>query len=289
MFSVLVEIAERRHALTQVEKRIADIVVEHAEWVTQATIKQLAIRASASEAAVVRFSRTIGLRGFRDLKIQLARELDGPVGSQQGMTLSDPVDERIAKIFQQAVYALDRTERLIEAAAVQEAAVCLKAASYILLVEACDSVVMTVFKQKLAHLNKRTEVVHDKGAAASAIVHMSKGDVIFTAERTESFEELLSYARSKEVRVIALGQPSYADIKLLTYKEEDNYPMLSMTEYLTQVVVIDCVFAVLCGLMEETVMHYISGLEEVQGIVAAKGRPDENSRENIRKGPLRRK
>jgi len=59
--------------LTKSEKRVADIVIDDYESVSESTLSAIAERARCSDASVMRFCRRLGLDGFIELKAQLAQ------------------------------------------------------------------------------------------------------------------------------------------------------------------------------------------------------------------------
>lgn len=58
--------------LTKSEKRVADIVIDDYERVSEYTLLAVAEKARCSDASVMRFCRRLGLDGFTELKAQLA-------------------------------------------------------------------------------------------------------------------------------------------------------------------------------------------------------------------------
>lgn len=57
------------------EKKIADYIMEHKKEVVNMTVAQLACASNTSDATVSRFCRRCGLKGFQNLKIDLAKEV----------------------------------------------------------------------------------------------------------------------------------------------------------------------------------------------------------------------
>lgn len=61
--------------LYEAEKKIADCVINNKEKVIEMTVSELAIESNVSEATIVRFCKKCGLKGFYDLKINIAKEM----------------------------------------------------------------------------------------------------------------------------------------------------------------------------------------------------------------------
>ena len=73
--SVLDKILCVYKSLYEAEKKIADYVINNKEKVIEMTVSELAIESNVSEATIVRFCKKCGLKGFYDLKINIAKEM----------------------------------------------------------------------------------------------------------------------------------------------------------------------------------------------------------------------
>ena len=62
-------------ALRDAEKKVAELIYADIEFVTEASISDIAQRAGVSDASVTRFARAIGCTNVRDLKTRLTRAL----------------------------------------------------------------------------------------------------------------------------------------------------------------------------------------------------------------------
>lgn len=67
-------IKEHEKDLTETERRLANYLLEHSAEVVRMNAKLFGRAGNTSPAAVVRFSKKLGFRGFTDLKLELARE-----------------------------------------------------------------------------------------------------------------------------------------------------------------------------------------------------------------------
>lgn len=73
--SVLDKILCVYKTLHEAEKKIADYVINNKEKVIEMTVSELAAQSSVSEATIVRFCKKCDLKGFYDLKINIAKEM----------------------------------------------------------------------------------------------------------------------------------------------------------------------------------------------------------------------
>lgn len=68
------EIFSSYNSLYDAEKRVADFILKNWERTMNITIVDMANEIKVSEATIIRFCKKIGLKGFHDLKIQMAKE-----------------------------------------------------------------------------------------------------------------------------------------------------------------------------------------------------------------------
>ena len=73
--SVLDKILCVYNNLYEAEKKIADYVINNKEKVIEMTVSELAVKSNVSEATIVRFCKKCDLKGFHDLKINIAKEM----------------------------------------------------------------------------------------------------------------------------------------------------------------------------------------------------------------------
>lgn len=86
--SVLDKILSVYHDLYEAEKKIADYVIKHQEEVIEMTVAELASASGVSEATIIRFCKKCELKGFHDLKINIAKEM---VSREEG-NISNSID-----------------------------------------------------------------------------------------------------------------------------------------------------------------------------------------------------
>ena len=73
--NVLVRLKEIRNSLTPVSKRLADYILKNAAEIPNLSIKSLAQKSHTSDAAVMRFCKSIGFNGYRNLIVSISTAL----------------------------------------------------------------------------------------------------------------------------------------------------------------------------------------------------------------------
>jgi hypothetical protein len=122
-----------RKDLSPTAGRIADFIMLDAAEVVHMSVTKVAEKA---EASVVGFCRSLGGRGFQQVKIALARDLVQPVQFiHEDLTPEDDTAAVIEKVFQSDLQALRDTQKALDIAAVARAVEAIRRASR---VEALD-------------------------------------------------------------------------------------------------------------------------------------------------------
>lgn len=141
--AVIDEIRKRYPAMSAVERRIADVILTDPLQATNMTITHLASRAGVSEGSVVNFSDRVGIHGFSNLKLSLAREMDALSGFSFGsVNARDTPRTALQKVTGNAVDAFQKTCQSLREEDLQVAADLLMAARRIDIYGAGDSALM---------------------------------------------------------------------------------------------------------------------------------------------------
>jgi len=105
----------QHNASTNIDRHIADYIVNHPNDIAEITLDELADRTYASKSTVLRFFKKNGYSGFNEFKIQLAIEMNMYLREEysQYATLpfdkNDNLDKIIYKITSQNIYSLLET------------------------------------------------------------------------------------------------------------------------------------------------------------------------------------
>jgi RpiR family carbohydrate utilization transcriptional regulator len=121
-------IAEVIDRLSPAERRVAELVAADPHATIGATVASLAKSAGVSEPTVVRFCRSLGLDGFADLRLTLARQEGGappPPRPHRRVEAGTPVAEAAGAVFETAIATLEEVRQALSPALVERAALSL--------------------------------------------------------------------------------------------------------------------------------------------------------------------
>lgn len=119
---MLAEIRQRLVSLRRSERRVADFVLERPEEVLYLSISELAERTATSDPTVLRFCRALGLKGYQEFRIELARQLvPARMSIHEEAGPEDDPAALIRKVFHANADALAQTAQVLDPEAVGQA------------------------------------------------------------------------------------------------------------------------------------------------------------------------
>ncbi|MFC6292538.1 MurR/RpiR family transcriptional regulator [Macrococcus epidermidis] len=276
MYSVLGQITQMYDTFTPVEKRIADLMIDQPVKVVNLPIKEIAKTAGTSEAAIVRFSKRLGLSGIKVVKVELARELHtiDTEKKPSKIEFTDSVEVLKEKVFNNSIQALYNTEKILSPKIIDDAAqAIIKAKRMMIFGVGIAQVVGEDFRLKLAQIDKLAHLANDSFTAVSMLANFEPGDVLFaitSSGRSKEIIEVIKYAKKQKITIILLTQkvPSpalrMADIALAMAKEESDFKVGTMTVRLVQLAIIDAVYLRIGSIQSEVVIKSLTNVNNAR-------------------------
>jgi len=274
MTDILAVIKELQITFKPSEAKIAKYILDNAHVVTELSINELAKACDTSEASIVRFCRTIGLKGFQELKIKIAvslskqtKKLDG------GITDDDDVADVIQKIANFNKQAIDNTISLLDVKSIIKAVDALSNANKIdFYGVAASGTVAYDAMLKFARINIPCTAYQDSHLQLTSAVNLKKGDVacgISYSGATKEIVEAIQVAKEAGATTISLtkyGQSPLvktADINLFVSSEEAMFRSGAMASRIAQLTVIDILFILVARKKYNEVVKYLENTSEI--------------------------
>ena len=131
MNDIISTVRNSMHRLKRAEKMVAEVVIREPAEVIKYTITELAEKAGTSEPTIVRFCRKMGLKGYMELKLNLARSLPTAQYIHETISEQDSALQILGKIFSADLEALRDTMNKIDLQAFNDVVRALAAAKRI--------------------------------------------------------------------------------------------------------------------------------------------------------------
>ena len=234
------------------EKKVADRVLEDPESVILSSITELAERSATSEPTVIRFCRKLGLRGFMELKLNLARDLPANQYIHEKVNENDSVPEIMNKLFNSAKEALNYTLNHLDLNVMEKAVLTLSSANRIEFYgQGGSAVVARDAHHKFFRLDIPSIVYDDPHMQVMSASLLSSNDVVVAISHTGSTKDILESVKiAKNAGATAIGIVSQehsplsrlCDISIRICSQEAALRFAPMASRLIQLAIIDVLF-----------------------------------------------
>lgn len=279
---ILVRLRGAIPSLRPAEQRVAQAVLADPQGVAERPISMLARACNTSETTVLRFCRAIGLRGYPELRIALAREASieasiaaggRPLGGD--ISADDPLTEVVAKIGYSDSRAVAETTENLDLVALERAIDAIVRAHRVDVYGAgASGVVAADLHQKLHRIGLLTFTWPDSHGALTSAALLRSGDVAIGISHTGTTVDILEALRVADdhgATTIAITNfdPSpiteMADIVLKTAARETTFRSGAMGSRIAQLTVIDCLFV---GVAQRTYDETLAAMQDTFAAVS---------------------
>ncbi|MFN7251903.1 MAG: MurR/RpiR family transcriptional regulator [Anaerobacillus sp.] len=234
-------------SLTKSEQKVASIVLQQMEKVIYYSVTDLADAAEVGDATVLRFCRKIGLKGYQEFKLAIAKDLtivsqeeENGNGKPQSLTMS---------IAQYTKNAIDETIHLLEEATLRETITILDQAKSIHFFGVGTSGITALdAKNRFLRIGRRTDAIIDPHIQAMTAATLGQGDVVVglsVSGSTKDTIDSLELAKENGATVVAMTfyarSPitKTADLVLLSGGKESPLEGGSLAAKISQLFIID--------------------------------------------------
>ncbi|WP_082693026.1 MurR/RpiR family transcriptional regulator [Bacillus sp. FJAT-29814] len=258
------------------EKKIAQYIMENPHEAISLTASELGKRSSTSSAAVIRLCKSLGLKGFQDLKLRIAGDLQKskPPGFRD-IEPNESAGSIIEKMTNNSIQTIHETAELLDHEALERAKIACQNAEMIhFFGVGASSIIAQDAQQKFLRIDKKATAFQDFHMAATMVANAKPTDVVVGISfsgKTFEVAKILELANKKGAKTISLTKygsslvSEQADIKLFTSAtREPTFRSGATSSRIAQLHVIDILFmCVASQIYEETVKH----LDETREII----------------------
>jgi DNA-binding MurR/RpiR family transcriptional regulator len=262
-------------SLRPAEQRVAQAVLSNPAAISESSITTVARQCQTSETTVLRFCRAIGLAGYPELRIALARaaqreEADRDGGPARNGTISagDSLPDLVDKIIYADARAIEDTGRALELETLTAAidAVC-GARRVDLYGVGASALVAHDLHYKLHRIGLTSFSWADPHLALTSAAMLTERDVAIGISHTGTTIDVLDallVAREHGATTIGVTNfdkapiAAHADLLLTTAARETTFRSGAMASRIAPLVLVDCLFA---GVAQRSYDSAIGALE----------------------------
>lgn len=251
------------------EKKIAIYILDNPQEIIDITIHELAKRSEASSSAVVRLSKSLGLKGYADLKMRILGDLhDVYEPNYRDIEAREDISTIISKVTSSGIRAIQETSKIINNEEIIKSVEAIKNSSKVLLFGiGASSLVCIDGEQKFNRINKNAYFTNDVHKMSSCVANLEEGDVFIGVSYSGDTEEVINIMELASMRgatTIAITKygknrlGDKADIKLSVCGIEKSKIRSSATaSRIAQLHVIDLLFMCYATTYYDETIEYI--------------------------------
>lgn len=246
-------------------RRVAAVVLADPGAAAGLSISDLATAAGSSPSSVLRLAHGLGLDGYPQLRLALARDAAGgtaragEAGAEGDIRAGDDLASVVAKIVAADVRAVQETAAALDVVALERVIDALADARRIdLYGVGASGIVAADLQQKLTRIGRFASAFSDAHLGVTSAALLTAADVAVAISHTgatnDTLDALLVARRAGATTVAVTNSPlaplaRAADHVLLTAATETMFRSGATASRLAQLTVVDCVFV---GLAQRT-------------------------------------
>ena len=259
--NILDSITEQYHSLTRSGKKLADYLFANPATAQYLSITTLAENSGVSEATITRFCRSLGLSGYNEFKLALAKadhitDLGDPLDSPQQITSEDSFDTMCNKIYSSDIVSLNETMELLDEKTMAAAVNLISHANHIYCFGHGGSMVMAMEAwARFSTVSPRFIHIADSHLQVMTVSLASPEDVILFfsySGATRDMEDVLNIAKTRHIPIVLITHfprsraAEFADVVLQCGYNESPLQSGSIAAKMGQLFLIDCLFYGYC-------------------------------------------
>ncbi|HEU5140489.1 MAG TPA: MurR/RpiR family transcriptional regulator [Bacillales bacterium] len=251
----LVGIQQALPSLKPSEKKVADYILGNPEKVVNYSVQKLAAHAEVSEATIVRFSRTLKCKGFQELKLRIAYDLNNNGDSDdsyQEISIDGSVSSLIHSVSHNNMQSIKDTLSVLSEVETEKAIDSMRKARKIAVYGiGASAVIAEDFKQKLTRIDRWCEAAYGFDEQATISANLCENDAVLgisNSGQTEDIIQSLKLAKENGAAVISLTKfgdnpvSQLADITLYASSLEKSIRSGAMSSRISMLNVVDILY-----------------------------------------------
>ena len=282
--SVLIRVRRALPNLRPAEQRVAQAVLEDPAGISESSITSVAKLCDTSETTVLRFCRAIGLAGYPELRIALARAAQWEENDQSnGAPLTGPISETdsvqdvVSKIAYADARAITDTARALDLSVLEKVIDAIAGARRLdLYGVGASGLVAEDLQQKLHRIGLMCHSWSDVHLGLTSAAVLGPGDVALGISHSGNTVDTVDVLRTAKKRgATTIGLTNYdkspiaevADLLLITSAHESTFRSGAMSSRIAQLALVDCIFA---GVAQRSYDQSIAALESSHAAVESR-------------------
>ena len=239
--------------LTDVEKKIADYILENRNEIISMSVDKLATKAHVSKSAIIRCCKSIGYDGYKSLKVALTIELskNKQLNYMPYIVPEDTVSDILDKVLATNIKTLNDTAEKIDRINLEKIVNTLSEAKTIYIYGiGTSAIIVNDFQHRIMQVGYTALGFTDILSMKISTMNITKGDVaigISHTGRTIATIETLKLAKEKGATTICITSCPQSPITqestypLVIYSDEIEYPTEAIAARIAHISAVDAI------------------------------------------------
>ncbi|AOM84491.1 MurR/RpiR family transcriptional regulator [Salisediminibacterium beveridgei] len=283
-------LSEMLPTLPPSEKKIAMYIISNPQETVSLTAKELGKRSLTSGAAVIRLCKSLNLKGFQDLKIRIAGDLQRTdSGTIRDIEPNESPVSIIEKMTNNSIQTIKETAELLNIEELEKAIEMIRKTSRVHFVGlGASGIIAQDAQQKFLRINKNAYAFTDIHMVATQVANADENDVVVGISYsggTAEVAKVLQLARQRNIKTISITKygnnivSDHADVHLYTSTtKEPTFRSGATSSRIAQLQVVDILFmCVASNLYDETVKHLDETRKAVEFLTSSNKKPEKRN------------
>lgn len=253
------------------EQKAAGYIIENPEKMVHMTVSDLSRASGASQSAIIRLCKSLGMKGYQELKLCVAGDLQNVQGTGDEYKEINPNSDLqtiISSVSNNHIYSINETLKILDINKLQTAINAIENANRIDFYGAGASQLVALDAQtKFMRINKFSTAYSDNHLQLTSAVTLTQKDVavaISNSGETLQIVECIKAAKETGAKTIAITQygkntlGKLADIHIEVFSSESNVRSAATSSRIVQLNIIDIIYVAIAGHQYKTSLNYLN-------------------------------
>jgi len=251
------------------EKKIANFILNNPHKAVSLTVAELGEMSETSSSAVIRLCKSLGLRGYQELKMRVIGDINFHNDtSYTDIKKNDTIKSLIQSIRNNAVKSIDETMHILDEETI---ATCVnlmnKADAMVFYGMGASFIAAKDAQQKFLRINKVSYAFEDTHLTATMIANLKPNDLVIgisASGETQETIKLIDLANSRNINTIGItkyGKSTLGKISKISVcipsSIETPFRSAATSSRMSQLYIIDVLFMCFATSSYDTTMEYL--------------------------------
>lgn len=268
----LVRLREVLEQLNPSERKVADYILVYPERMIQLSGAQLAVQCQSSQAAIVRLCKSMGVKGFQDLKLRVAGDIqeqhkEKVSSGYQEIRPHDSIGTIIEHVSNNNIQSIRDTVKILDPDAVVRAVDAIYGAKRIYFYGlGASNLIAQDAQQKFLRINKPSFTFADPHVQLTSAVTLTEEDLAIGISYSGETRQVIACLKAaKESGAMTISITKYGSSKLVQHSDipltisstENEIRSGAMSSRITQLNVIDILYLAVASRNYESSVQYL--------------------------------